>query len=407
MKVRIVAIETCASLVDDAWTWHARLGHENFYTLEMMGKKRMVTGISKDEALAKFKIFKAQVEMETAHKVKVLRTDHEEAVRHAVYLLNRLPTKAVRDITPYEGWKKRKPNLEYLKIFSCLTFVKKMGGHLTKLEDRSMPMVHLGIGGGSGMAKQSPSSSSGSVPVNDTVPFDTFDDTHVRGTRLLQEIYEREPMMTEEEVQDKYQQAGLLLLNKELTSFHEATKDIQWMESMRAEIDSIEKNRTDASGMVTKHKARLVAKGCVQQKGVDFEDAFALVARMESIRLILALAAKENWIVYHLDVKSAFLNGELKEELTKDEGGKEVDPTKYRSIIGSLRYLLNTCLDLIYSVEVVSKYMQSPTESHYAAVKKILRYLKGTTEYGLKYPKGGNGKICEYSDSSHASDIEY
>nr|GFB80866.1 hypothetical protein [Tanacetum cinerariifolium] len=240
------------------------------------------------------------------------------------------------------------------------------------------------IGGGSGMAEQSPSSSSSSVSVNDMEPFDTFDDTPVRGTRLLQKIYEREPMMTEEEVQDKYQQAGLLLLNEEPTSFHEATKDIQWMEAMHAEIDSIEKNRTDASGTVMKHKARLVAKGCVQQKGVDFEDVFAPVARMESIRLILALAAKENWIVHHLDVKSAFLNGELKEELTKDEGGKEVDPTKYR----------------------ISKYMQSPKESHYAAVKKILRYLKGTIGYGLKYPKGGNGKICEYNDSSHASDIE-
>nr|GFB10432.1 putative zinc finger, CCHC-type [Tanacetum cinerariifolium] len=67
--------------------------------------------------------------------------------------------------------------------------------------------------------------------------------------------------------------------------------------------------------MVTKHKARLVAKGYVQQKGVEFEDVFAPVARVESIRLLLALAAKENWIVHHLDVKSAFLNGELKEEV--------------------------------------------------------------------------------------------
>ncbi|GJU22231.1 putative RNA-directed DNA polymerase [Tanacetum coccineum] len=93
-------------------------------------------------------------------------------------------------------------------------------------------------------------------------------------------------------------------------------------------------------------------------------------------------------------------------QLTKDEGGKEVDPTKYRRIIGSLRYLINTRPDLSYSVGLVSKFMQSPRESHYAAVKKILRYLKGTTGYGLKYRKGGNGKICGYSDSSHASDIE-
>nr|GEW97862.1 zinc finger, CCHC-type [Tanacetum cinerariifolium] len=221
---------------------------------------------SKDEALAKFKIFKAQVEMETAHKVKVLRTDRGGGKGH--YSIRRLEEK------------KTKPGI--LKNIQLFGVCKKVGGHLTKLEDRSMLMVHLGIGGGSSMAEQSPSSSSGSVSVNDTVPFDTFDDTLVRGTRLLQEIYERKPMMTEEEVQDKYQQAGLLLLNEEPTSFHEATKDIQWMEAMQAEIDSIEKNRTwtltrlppnqkvialkwvyklkrDASGMVTKHKARLMA----------------------------------------------------------------------------------------------------------------------------------------------------
>ncbi|GKG38114.1 hypothetical protein Tco_0457337, partial [Tanacetum coccineum] len=97
---------------------------------------------------------------------------------------------------------------------------------------------------GSGSANQSLSSSFGGVKVNDTVPFDTFDDTLVRGTHLLQDIYQRAPMMTEEEVQDQYQQAGLLLLNEEPTTFLEETKETQWMEAMRAEIDSIEKNQT-------------------------------------------------------------------------------------------------------------------------------------------------------------------
>ncbi|GJT83626.1 zinc finger, CCHC-type containing protein [Tanacetum coccineum] len=453
---------------------------------------------SKDDALAKFKIFKSQVEMETQHKVKALRTDRggevnshafvkfcqeegiqrqtttpytpqqnkvmerrnrtvvemtrsslkgmnipdslwAKAARHAVYLLNRLPTKAVKDITPYEGWKKRKPNMEYLKIFGCLAFVKKVGGHLTKLEDRSIPMVHLVIDYGN---------------------------------------YTRK----------KCQEAWLPTIWKALGSCKSKPHSLT----------------VDASGTVTKHKARLVAKGYVQQQGVDFEDAFAPVAQMESIRLLLALAAKENWIVHHLDVKSAFLNGELKEEvyvtqptgfkvkgkkemvyklhkalyglrqaprswnakldkvlkelgfrtcaqeqavyklqsknttliigvyvddiivtgskvkqeensiiikqenyarnileeagmsncnpakwpmdpklqLTKDESGKEVDPTKYKRIIGTLRYLINTRPDLSYSVGV------------------------GTTGYGLKYRKGGNGKIYGYSDSSHASDIE-
>lgn len=75
------------------------------------------------------------------------------------------------------------------------------------------------------------------------------------------------------------------------------------------------KVKKDPKGMVVKHKARLVAKGYVQQRGVDFEEVFAPVPRMETVRLLLALAAQENWQVHHMDVKSAFLNRELQEEV--------------------------------------------------------------------------------------------
>ena len=64
-----------------------------------------------------------------------------------------------------------------------------------------------------------------------------------------------------------------------------------------------------------KHKARLVAKGYVQRHGIDFEEVYAHVARLETIRLIIALAAQEGWEIHHMDVKSAFLNGVLEEEV--------------------------------------------------------------------------------------------
>jgi hypothetical protein len=74
------------------------------------------------------------------------------------------------------------------------------------------------------------------------------------------------------------------------------------------------KLKRDEVGAI-KHKARLVARGFFQREGIDFDDAFAPVARMESVRLLLALAAQEGWRVHHMDVKSAFLNGDLKEEV--------------------------------------------------------------------------------------------
>jgi hypothetical protein len=64
-----------------------------------------------------------------------------------------------------------------------------------------------------------------------------------------------------------------------------------------------------------KHKARLVAKGYAQRQGVDLDEVFAPVARMETVRLLLALATQGGWGVHHIDVKYAFLNGDLTETM--------------------------------------------------------------------------------------------
>ena len=73
------------------------------------------------------------------------------------------------------------------------------------------------------------------------------------------------------------------------------------------------KVKRDEHGTIVKDKVCLVARGFVQREGMDFEEVFAPVACMESVRLLLALAAAKDWRVHHLDVKLAFLNGELAE----------------------------------------------------------------------------------------------
>jgi hypothetical protein len=80
-------------------------------------------------------------------------------------------------------------------------------------------------------------------------------------------------------------------------------------------IKWVYKLKKNVCGVIVKNKARLVAKGYVQREGVDFEEVFAQVTRLDSVGLLLALAAQEGWLVHHLDVKSAFWNGELKEEV--------------------------------------------------------------------------------------------
>jgi hypothetical protein len=121
-------------------------------------------------------------------------------------------------------------------------------------------------------------------------------------------------------------------------SFTEVEKDTAWRAAIKAEMDAVEKNRTweltdlprghrtiilkwvfklkrDEVGVIIKHKAHLVARGFLQREGIDFDDAFAPMVRMESVRLLLALAAQEGWRVHHMDVKSTFLNSDLKEEV--------------------------------------------------------------------------------------------
>ncbi|KAL0454379.1 UNVERIFIED_CONTAM: Retrovirus-related Pol polyprotein from transposon TNT 1-94 [Sesamum latifolium] len=129
-----------------------------------------------------------------------------------------------------------------------------------------------------------------------------------------------------------------LFMNDEPLSFEEAIKEKKWTQAMEEEIDSIEKNYTwelatlpsghktigvkcvykikrNTKGEVERYKARLVAKEYKQKYGVAYEEVFAPVARLETIRLLIAFAVQNRWLIHQMDVKSALLNGTLKEEV--------------------------------------------------------------------------------------------
>jgi hypothetical protein len=126
--------------------------------------------------------------------------------------------------------------------------------------------------------------------------------------------------------------------DSEPRSFVEAERHVAWCVMMQSEMDTVEKNCTwgladlprghnaitlkwvfklkrDEAGAIVKHKARLVARGLVQREGIGFDDTFTPMARMESVCLLFALAAQEGWRVHHKDVKSAFLNSDLRGEV--------------------------------------------------------------------------------------------
>ncbi|XP_018487833.1 uncharacterized mitochondrial protein AtMg00810-like [Raphanus sativus] len=90
--------------------------------------------------------------------------------------------------------------------------------------------------------------------------------------------------------------------------------------------------------------------------------------------------------------------------LSKSEHEQEVDEKEFRRSIGCLRYLLHTRPDLAYSVGLLSRYMHKPKSSHAAALKQVLRYVRGTANYGLSFERGTKMELVGYSDSSHNID---
>ncbi|PNX68054.1 hypothetical protein L195_g055961, partial [Trifolium pratense] len=125
-------------------------------------------------------------------------------------------------------------------------------------------------------------------------------------------------------------------LSNDPATYEEAVKSSTWKAAMDKEIEAIERNGTwkltdlprsakvigvkwiyktklNERGEIEKYKARLVAKGYAQRYGTDYKEVFAPVARWDTIRSLLAIAASRGWDVFQLDVKSAFLHGELKE----------------------------------------------------------------------------------------------
>ncbi|GJV21584.1 retrovirus-related pol polyprotein from transposon TNT 1-94 [Tanacetum coccineum] len=357
--------------------------------------------------------------------------------------------------------------------------------------------------------------------------------------------------------------------------FEEAIREELWKKVMEDEIQVIEKNNTweltdrpsnkdvigvkwvykvkfNADGSVQRNKARLVAKGYSQQPGIDYDETFAPVSRMDTVRAIISLAGQKGWLLYQVDVKSAFLNGELKEEvyvnqpqgfevegkeekvyklkkdlyglkqaprawysqidgyfkengfdqskseptlyvknqgtsdilivalyvddlvfagnnkkmiedfknemmqkyemsdlgllnhflemeiyqdeggvficqekyvekilkifdmseckpketplvvnekLMKEDGSSKVDATLYRSLVGKLLYLTATRPDIMFVASLLSRFMHNPSQIHIGVGKRILRYLQGTKDFGIKYVKNANINLHGFCDS--------
>eukprot|EP00253_Pinus_taeda_P003211 PITA_03211 len=134
--------------------------------------------------------------------------------------------------------------------------------------------------------------------------------------------------------------------------------------------------------------------------GIDYDEIFAPVAKMDSIRLALVIAAAQGWEVHQMDVKNAFLHGDLSEDIYMEQPHGFIQNSSL--VVGSLLYLTHSKPDLSYAVEAVFRYMQKPHKLHWNSTKHILRYVQGTINFRIHYAVGTAMNFFGFTDSDWA-----
>ncbi|GKB18157.1 retrovirus-related pol polyprotein from transposon TNT 1-94 [Tanacetum coccineum] len=162
------------------------------------------------------------------------------------------------------------------------------------------------------------------------------------------------------------------------------------------------KNKCDAENIVVRNKTRLVAKGYRQEEGIDFEESFAPVARLEAVRMFIAYAAHKNITIFQMDVKTAFLNGPLKEEVYVSQPEGFIDPEfpdHVYSTSGGLQFLGGKLVS--WSSKKQDCTAMSTAEAEYVSLSaccaQVIWMRTQLLDYGYKY-----NRIPMYCDSKSA-----
>ena len=541
-----------------------------------------------------------------------------EALATATYIRNRCTTKAIDGMTPYEAWTGAKPTVKHLRVFGCDAFVHIPKDERHKLDSKSKKCILLGYGEHTkgyrlydperrrvlysrdvkfnenekkDETQESPNSNGGG-----RMELDFSDYTEDSSGKSQVETVtgnDSETVPRRSERQRKPPDFYGIRVNvssekpSEPVTIEEATacsEKAEWMQAMETEMKSLKENdvwklvelptgrktvgskwvykvKTGAHGSVERYKARLVAQGYTQKFGTDYDETFCPVVRMESLRALLALSVQFGLQLHQVDVTTAFLNGELEEEVymqqpkgfvgkgeehlvcklkksiyglkqsprcwntaldkqlkemgfvqsTSDpciyidaggdiffigvyvddiilasrtlervtevkealsqkfdikdmgklhfflgmqvmqdkktgdtwvgqpaytenllakcgmqdskpvstpadpsqklvkatDGEESVNQQQFQSIIGCLMYLsVSTRPDITYSISTLAKFTSNPNQQHWTALKRVLRYLKGTVNYGLMYSSKTSKECVGYSDADWAGDLD-
>ncbi|KAK1663679.1 hypothetical protein QYE76_051838 [Lolium multiflorum] len=283
------------------------------------------------------------------------------ALETTAFTLNRAPSKSV-ETTPYELWFNKKPKLSFLKVWGCEAYVKKL--QPDKLEPKAEKCVFIGYPketiGKVELDEIEESllvDQSSAVPEDVLCPTPATEEANDNDHETSNEIATEPRRSTRERATPDWYDPCLNVMivdnnDEDPATYEEAMMSPdsnKWQEAMKSEMGSmydnkvwtlvdlpdsrkavenkwIFKRKTDADGNITVYKARLVAKGFRQIQGVDYDETFSPVVKLKSVRILLAIAAFFDYEIWQMDVKTAFLNGDIEEELYMVQPKGFVDP---------------------------------------------------------------------------------
>nr|GEV17815.1 ribonuclease H-like domain-containing protein [Tanacetum cinerariifolium] len=388
-----------------AWLWHRRLSHLNFDTINLLSKNDIVIGLPKlkfvkdhlcsscELGKTKRKSFQTKTTSSSKRRLQLLHMDlcgpmRVESINGKKYVLV-----IVDDYSRYT-W----------------TYFLRNGENLDKMKEKGYACIFVGY-----------STQSRAYKIFNKRTKAIVETIHVNFDEL--------PHMASDHVSsDPVQQCSITALEHVSLSpspqCQENVPHVAETVTTSNELDFLFSPMFDEllnENTVIRNKSRLVAKGYAQKEGVDFEESFAPVARLEAARLFIvnsdqqsphgifinqAKYAQEILIKHGMTSCDSIGTPMATKHLDADLIGTPVDQTKYRSMVGALMYLTASRPDIVHATCYYARYQAKPTKKHLAAVKRIFRYLKDTVNMGLWYPKDTGFELTAFSDSNHAGCLD-
>ncbi|GJZ79752.1 retrovirus-related pol polyprotein from transposon TNT 1-94 [Tanacetum coccineum] len=299
----------------------------------------------------------------------------DEAIAITCYTRNRSIIILTHEKTAYHIINDKKPSIKHLHIFSCTCYLTRDGENLDKMKEKGDPYILESDYDNSSPASQlqnvsaSEDTTAALQQELDLLFGPLYDEFFIAGTSSVNksssptENSKQQDTPPTMNIQSSTVATTLTNVNAEENNDNQAVDThVQQDELINHFCTS---NKKDEDQTIIRNKARLVAKGYAQEEGIDFEESFALVARLEAVRIFVAYVAHKYFPIYQMDVKTTFLNGPLKEEvyvgqldgvgtpmatkpkLDADLSGKLMDQTNYPSMIGSLMYLTSSRPDIV------------------------------------------------------------